>query len=96
MSKKEVAELTPPDLRRCQAEKPVPANASFMTLGPTRRVRCDAVPVVVATEVKPDEHGRRGSMSLCGDCWAVFMRQRGVPEATFEPITSRAREGAVP
>lgn len=79
-----LAPLTPPDPRRCQVLKPNGHN--FMTFGGTPgRVRCPNVPTVIATERKPDAHGRRGAMSLCGDCQAVL--QRVDPHlATFAPI----------
>jgi hypothetical protein len=82
--------LTPPDRERCQAEKP--NGHTFMTLGGRPgRERCTARPVTIATEVAPDRHGRRGSMSLCADCWAVMIRQLGAFYASFEPVPPEGR-----
>jgi hypothetical protein len=84
-AKKKLKPLTPPDLRRCQADKP--NGHSFMTLGGTpRRVRCDEAPTVIVTEVAPDADGRRGSMSLCHHCWAVALKQLGAYSITAAPI----------
>lgn len=81
----ELTPLIPPDLTRCQAEKP--NGHTFMTLGGVPgRVRCDAAPVTVATEVAPGKDGRRGSMSLCAGCWAAMIKQLGAYYASFEPI----------
>ena len=81
------ASLTPPDRARCQAEKP--NGNSFMTLGGRPgMVRCSNAPTVVATETAPGEDGRRGSMSLCADCRAVFERQMPAGYATFAPVAS--------
>ena len=46
-----------------------------MTLGPRTMERCSNVPTVVATEIKPGDDGARGSMSLCDECRAVFVRK---------------------
>jgi hypothetical protein len=78
-------ELTPPDLTRCQAEKP--NGCSFMTMGGVpKRVRCTDKPIVVATEVKPGDDGQIGSMSLCAECLEVFQKQMGAGFATFKAI----------
>jgi hypothetical protein len=80
-----VKELTPPDLRRCQAGKP--NGASFMTCGGRPGlVRCSDEPVVIATENKPGSDGQVGSMSLCQHCVEVFVRQLGADYATIAPI----------
>lgn len=77
-------ELTPPDLRRCQAEKP--NGAGFMTCGGRPvLVRCSDKPSVIATENEPGPDGRVGSMSLCQHCSEVFVRQLGADYATFTP-----------
>jgi len=67
--------LRPPDLKRCQAEKP--NGHSFMTIGgrPGGRERCGAAPTVIATEIKPGKDGQIGSMALCDDCLEVFQEQ---------------------
>lgn len=83
--KKDLPPLTPPDLKRCQAEKP--NGHSFMTLGGVPgRVRCEDKPTVIVTEVVPGPDGRRGSMSLCHHCWAVALKQLGADSITAEPI----------
>jgi hypothetical protein len=66
-TKKALKPLTPPDLKRCQADKP--NSHSFMTLGGTPGLeRCKNKPLYVVHEKKPDKDGRRGSMSLCQGC----------------------------
>lgn len=83
--KKSPPPLIPPDRKRCQAEKPNGAN--FMTLGGRPElVRCSNKPSVIATETKPGEDGRKGSISLCADCLKVFQRQLPPGFATFEVI----------
>ena len=66
--------LTPPDLKRCQAEKPNGHN--FMTLGGSPGLkRCAANPKFIITEREAAEDGQHGSMSLCADCLSVFLKQ---------------------
>jgi len=78
-------ELTPPDLCRCQAEKP--NGASFMTCGGRpERIRCNEEPCVIATENEPGPDGRVGSMSLCQHCAEVFVQQLGSTYATIAKI----------
>lgn len=78
-------QLEPPDPKRCQAEKP--NGHTFMTLGGRPGlVRCENKPVTIATEVAPGKDGRRGSMSLCNDCWRVMVKQLGGFYASFEPL----------
>lgn len=82
--------LTPPDLDRCQAEKPNRATA--LTLGGRQRlVRCSERPTVIATENQAGEDGLIGSMSLCDDCSVELVRQLGPSFATLAPIK---RDGA--
>jgi hypothetical protein len=69
MSKKttELAPLTPPDLKQCQAEYSNGVN--FMTFGGRRQmIRCTKKPKWIATEIEPGEDGRRGAMSICVNC----------------------------
>lgn len=75
--------LIPPDLERCQAEKP--NGNSFMTLGGVPGlVRCKEKPTHIALEPVRADGKERGSMSLCGSCLAVCSKQmHGV---TFEVI----------
>lgn len=80
------AKLIPPDRKRCQGEQ---REGSFMTLGPRALVRCLKAPVVIATETKPGEDGRRGSMSLCAECQSVLTQLRGRSFATFRPMRKR-------
>lgn len=77
--------LTPPDLERCQAEKP--NGHSFMTLGGRPgRVRCDDKPTVIVTENEPGPDGQQGSMALCGHCLGVFQKQMPKDYATVSDI----------
>ena len=41
---------------------------------------------MIATEVKPGEDGRIGSMSLCDRCFEVLQKQLPAGTATFERI----------
>lgn len=78
--------LIPPDLKRCQAEKP--NGYSFMTIGGRPSLeRCTNVPHVVATEAEPGADGRCGAMSLCTECLTVFTRQMPQGFATFQTLT---------
>ncbi len=77
--------LDPPDRERCQGEwtKATP----FRLGGPMKtRIRCDKVPLVIATEKRPGEDGQVGSMSLCGACKFEFERQFGHDFATYEAL----------
>lgn len=66
--------LTPPDLKRCQAEKPNGQNP-FTFGGGHKMVRCTEKPLFIVTEKKPGKDGEKGSMSLCAHCLAVFNKQ---------------------
>lgn len=69
--------LTPPDMKRCQAEKP--NGHTFMTLGGSPGLeRCKSKPSLIVTENKPDKDGRKGSMTLCASCFVQFGLQ--IPE----------------
>ena len=81
-----MAKLIPPDKKRCQS---VITKGSFMTLGPRPEVRCDGVPVAIATEKNPP----MGSMSLCAVCLPICKRQiRG--QATYKMLKARQGEGS--
>jgi hypothetical protein len=79
-----MTELIPPDLERCQAEKP--NGNTFMTLGGTPGlVRCANKPTLLATEKAAGPDGLHGSMSLCQECADVMAIQMpGV--ATLEKL----------
>lgn len=73
--------MIPPDLERCQAEKP--NGESFMTLGGGHKmIRCDNKPTVIVTETQPGPDGKIGSMSLCTDCLKVAINQ--LPKGYFK------------
>ncbi len=82
--------MTPPDLKRCQAQ--VPGNGPFTMggkIGDPRdgyRVRCESEPTVVVTEVAAASDGRKGSMALCDDCLAAFKGQDGTPAVLVTKI----------
>lgn len=86
--------LTPPDLERCQANKPGPGP--FVMGGETGdprngwRVRCRNVPTLIATERRAGPDGQRGSMALCDECTAALKSQLGESFATFRAIRRRA------
>lgn len=79
--------LEPPDYERCQAD--MPGNGPFTVGGPIGdpkngyRTRCKNLPSVIATEKRPGEDGRIGSMSLCVDCIHKFIEMYGDDHATF-------------
>lgn len=83
--KKAPPPLIPPDSKRCQTEW---QGGSFMTFGPRPMIRCDKTPVVIATEIKADEYGRHGSMSLCGEHMDVI-QQKMPGVCTFKLIAQR-------
>lgn len=81
-------ELIPPDLERCQAEKPNGRN--FMSFGGGHEmIRCTNKPMFIVTEKKPGKDGLKGSMSLCARCLAVFNKQ--MPNKRIE-ITCTEKE----
>ncbi len=67
--------LIPPDRSRCQALRP--NGHSFMTFGAAvEPIRCSNPPAVIVKERDPDPiDGRRGSMSLCAECFATFKKR---------------------
>lgn len=75
--------MTPPDLKRCQAD--IPGNGPFTmggSIGDPRngyRVRCDNTPTAVVTEIQNGSDGLKGSMALCDRCLGVFKEQPGTP-----------------
>lgn len=85
---RKATKLTPPDQKRCQAEKP--NGVTFMTYGGRfEMVRCTNAPRWIATEIEIGKDGKRGGMSLCADCRAVLEMQ--MPRyATFRPIRRQA------
>ncbi len=69
-----MTDLIPPDLKRCQAEKP--NGASLFTFGGIPElIRCTEKPLFIATEKEPREDGLKGSMTLCAHCLSVFIKQ---------------------
>lgn len=68
-------EIIPPDLSRCQAEKPNGHN--FMILGGHLggRERCTDKPAVIIVELVAGNDGKHGCMSLCSDCFKAFQKQ---------------------
>lgn len=79
------AGLIPPDVDRCQAEKP--NRAGPFTLGGRPRLeRCHAKPSVIALENRPAADGIQGSMSLCDACRLELVRMAGADFATFATI----------
>ncbi len=91
--KKKLAPLVPPDLERCEAERS--AGHTFMTLGGRvgQMVRCDSKPIIVVTEVSPGKDGRRGSMSLCGECLNVLLAQPGAWNFTLRTLARYRKLG---
>lgn len=83
--------LEPADRTQCQAFRPnktwSPFNLGPANVNPDtgeksggsprndRMWRCEETPVCIVEETRPDEHGRRGEMSLCGDCFVQLCLQ---------------------
>lgn len=89
LSKKKTPKLTPPDPKRCQAEKPNGNN--FLTFGgPVGMVRCTEKPRLLVYE-KELVQGERAGMSLCADCTVVFlfMFQDKLETYEFEEVGER-------
>ena len=72
MKRERAQRLVPPDKEQCQSER---REGTFMTLGGSteRMTRCTKRPLWIVTEDKPGRDGKRGSMSLCGACYAIFL-----------------------
>lgn len=83
MSKEKLKPLVPPDLKQCQAER---LEGNFMTFGPRSMIRCVRKPLWIAKENKPGSDGRRGSMSLCGECAEALEFIKGKEFATLKEI----------
>lgn len=82
--------LTPPDLKRCQAE--FPHFNAFVMGGPTTTwTRCEKPPTWIVKETKPGADGRKGSMSLCDDCKVACAAR--MSSIAFEPISRCDRRG---
>jgi hypothetical protein len=80
-----MVELTPPDLTRCQADKPN-GQGPFTLGGGHKMIRCEDAPKVIITEKEPGEDGQVGSMALCGHCLEVFQTQKGTPDVFVKVI----------
>jgi len=77
--------LIPPDIKRCQCLKP--NGNTFLTFGGIPGYdRCSNKPLVIVTERKASLGNVKGSMSLCGSCWAVFVKEHDKDFATAKPI----------
>ena len=80
--------LVPPDTQQCQAEY---LAGNFMTLGPRSMTRCTRKPLWIAKENKPGLDGRRGSMSLCGECAEALEFIKGKKFATLKEIGNETK-----
>lgn len=78
--------LIPADKAQCQAEIPNGENA-FTLGGGHKMVRCTNKPAWIATELKPGADGLIGSMSMCDECKAVFLKQVGEGVVSFDAVT---------
>jgi hypothetical protein len=77
--------LDPVDLGRCQVE--IVEKSPWIIGGTHRTTRCANKPAWVATEVNPDQYGRRGAMSMCSKCRDVFsLFTPNAPAVTWERI----------
>jgi len=78
-------ELTPIDIKQCQAEQHNGANA-FTLGGVPAYVRCNNAPIYIATETEPGKDGIIGSMSLCQKCTDAMISVLGEEYATLKII----------
>lgn len=69
-----MVDFTAPDYSRCQCEITTHNPWAFGGGTPQTR-RCMHVPSYLITEVKAGKYGERGSMTLCNDCYKVFVTQ---------------------
>jgi hypothetical protein len=76
--------LVPPDPKRCQAEK---SNGPFRMGGPAF-TRCGSKPILIVREKKVGKDGRRGSMSLCLECYSQLVKQLGADHVTTRSVKS--------
>lgn len=77
--------LVPPDRNRCQAE--ITSYHPFVMGGQVHRTeRCTNKPVLLVKEKEAGSDGLRGSMTLCQSCYAVFLKQPGLPAVDVEPV----------
>jgi hypothetical protein len=82
-------DLIPPDPKQCQCEvTPAYSIQEALQIGNPRRgpARCTNPTSVIATERFPGGDGRRGAMSLCESCHAVFVKKHG-DVADIVPVT---------
>ena len=77
--------LTPPDPKQCQAIIP---NGDFFLIkeSPYRTIRCLNSPKWIVTQTGLNQHGQRGSMSVCQYCGDQLKIQLGEHYATFVEI----------
>lgn len=77
--------LTPPDPNQCQVE--VPNGYSFMTFGgrPGTK-RCDKKPVFLVAEKIYGPDGKQGSMTMCSNCFLVFMKQTNLEDYEISSV----------
>lgn len=75
--------LAPPDLKRCQAEKPN-GHTIFTLGGVPGLVQCKNVPLFIAKEPQRADGRKQGSMSVCLECRTICEKQ--VPGTTFKKI----------
>lgn len=80
-----MSKLMPPDLKRCQAEI-VAAHGPFRFGPKPIPQRCPNVATVVGKENKVGADGRRCAMSLCTECFAVFVQRNPPDYATWKEI----------
>lgn len=67
--------LIPPDIKRCQADRPNGATA-FTLGGVPALVRCRNVPKFIIKESNPNpKDGLRGEMGVCAECLKVAKKQ---------------------
>jgi hypothetical protein len=83
-----MADLIPPDMHRCQTERPCtwPHMPSFMTLGPVTYSRCNNLPTWIASD-------GTGEMSLCDECKEVSARVfTGDDALSYRPLPRTEQE----
>lgn len=88
-----MTKLTPPDTKRCQAERKH-WNPWSMGGNPEAFVRCENKPVFIAKENVAGKDGKKGSMSVCRPCRRELEKQLGKTYCTFTSIKPRKPKGS--
>lgn len=82
--------LIPTDYKQCQTTI-TPAHSAFRMGPKPREERCTHPPAYVAYEVRKDDWGRKGTMSVCEACSKVLLSKIDRNTARLALLPSRYR-----